>query len=196
MKPLQLLLPITCAAGSFAKPASPKVFETRQSDGPIPIPPSAVIGLQPFQFPTDYNRTASDLNGTPEWWLYCSKTSELVSPTYIDKLVIASLLKTTVDNGTIPNNTGLVWPYLLTEPSSQIYICNHNRLFKFPISVGVFTSVNGLLDEACGRAIAGYVYIDTPWDVAIGRNSTDMHGNPQLQCGGEWSPDSPWAQAR
>lgn len=194
MKPLQLLFPIICAARMSAKIAKVNTSETRHSARSLALPPpSPIDGLRPFQFPTDYNRTANDFNGIPERWLYCSKTSEVVMPGYVDELVNGSFLKSTVDNGTIPNNTGWVWPYLLDQPSTQIYICNHNRLFSFPISAGLFNMANTWLDEICGETMAGYVYFDTPWDVAIGRNSTDPQGNPEPECGGQWSPDSIWS---
>lgn len=194
MQPLKLLTPIIFAARMSAKPAEVNVSETRHSArSPALPPPSPVDGLRPFQFPTDYNGTANDFHGIPERWLYCSKTSEVVSPGYIDELVNGSFLKSTVDNGTIANNTGLVWPYLLDQPSTQIYICNHNRLFSFSISAGLFNMINKWLDGICGEAIGGFVYLDTPWDVAIGRNSTDPQGNPKPECGGQWSPDSIWA---
>lgn len=194
MKPLQLLIPIICAARMSAKIAKVNTSETRHSARSLALPPpSPIDGLRPFQFPTDYNGTANDFNGIPERWLYCSKTSEVVMPGYVDELVNGSFLKSTVDNGTIPNNTGWVWPYLLDQPSTQIYICNHNRLFSFPISAGLINMARTWLNEICGETMAGYVYIDTPWDVAIGRNSTDPQGNPKPECGGQWSPDSIWA---
>lgn len=194
MQPVHLLIPTICAAPGSANPARTTVSETGQPARRLALPPhSPIDGLRPFQFPTDYNRTANDFAGTPEWWLYCSKTSELVNPSYIDELVNGSFLASTINNGSIPNNTGWVWAYLLPEPSTQIYICNHNRLFNFSINVGVFNTVNMWLDEICGEAIAGYVYLDTPWDVAIGRNSTTPNGDPKPECGGKWSPGSIWA---
>lgn len=194
MRPFHLLFALICAAPGYANPALIKTIETQQPPQGLALPPpSPVCGLRPFQFPTDYNGTSNYFNGTPEWWLYCSKTSEPVSPNYIDELLNESFVRTTIQNGSIPNNTGWIWPYLLPEPSTQIYVCNHNRLFNFSISVGVFSTVNRWLDEICGEAIAGYVYLDTPWDVAIGRNSTTPNGDPKLECGGEWSPDSIWA---
>lgn len=114
-------------------------------------------------------------------------------PGYIDELVNGSFLKSTVNNGTMPNNTGREWPYLLDQPSTQIYVCNYNRLFSYSISAGLFNMVNRWLDEICSETMAGYVYLDTPWDVAIGRNSTDPQRNPKPECGGQWSPGSIWA---
>lgn len=194
MQPLQLLLPALCAARESTKLAHMNVPETAHPAQRLALPPHApVVGLRPFHHPTDYNSTANDLSGTPEWWLYCSKTPELVSPSYIDELVNGSFLTSTINNGSIPNNNGWVWVYLIPEPSTQIYICNHNQMFNFSINVGVFNTVNRWLDEICGEAIAGYVYLDTPWDVAIGRNSTTPNGYPKPECGGQWSPDSGWA---
>lgn len=168
--------------------------ETRHSARSAALPPaSPVDGLRPFQFPTDYNSTANYFNGTPEWWLYCSKTPEVVNPGYVDELVNGSFLENTITNGSVPNNIGWVWVYPLPSPSTQIYVCNHNRMFNFSISVGIFNTVNRWLDEICGETLAGYVYLDTPWDVAIGRNSTDAQGNPKPECGGQWAPDSIWS---
>lgn len=194
MRPFHFLFALICATLGYANPTLINTPGTQRPPQRLALPPpSPVGGLRPFQFPTDYNRTANYFNGTPEWWLYCSKTSEVVSPNYVNELLNGSFVRTTIQNGSIPNNTGWIWPYLLPEPSTQIYICNHNRLFNFSISVGVFSTINTWLDEICGEAIAGYVYLDTPWDVAIGRNSTTPNGDPKLECGGEWSPDSIWA---
>ena len=137
MQPLQLLLLIISAAGKFAKTAPMSKSETSQSARSPQleagqIPPSPAIGLKPFQFPTDFNATTRDWDGTPESWIYCSKTPELVNSSFVDELVDSSFLKITVDNGTIHNYTGLVWPYLGPNPSTQIYMCNHTRMFSFP----------------------------------------------------------------
>ena len=58
------------------------------------------------------------------------------------------------------------------------------------MSAGVFRKVNRWLDQYCSYTKAGYVYLDTPWDVAIGRDSTDSQGYPKSECGGELSWDS------
>lgn len=184
MQLLQLFLALTYAAGSFARPGLMHAPETRQLALP---PPVAVNGLEPFQFSTDYEAAADYYDGIPESWLYCSNSSEWITPSYVDELISGSVLKSTSDNGTIPSKTGWVWYVPLNEQSSQVYACNYNRLFSFPISAGVFKHVNGWLDEICGVTMAGYIYLDTPWDVAIGRNSTDAQGYPRPQCGGEWS---------
>ena len=48
--------------------------------------------------------------------------------------------------------------------------------------------VNKWLDLYCGQTVAGFLYFNSPWDVAIGRNSTNPGGDPKVECGGEWSP--------
>lgn len=184
MQLLQLVLTVICAAGSSAKAGPIHAPKTRQLAIP---PPVAVTGLKPFQFPTDYNASAPYYDGTPEFWLYCSKTSEWITPSYVDELIGGNVLESASDNVTIPSKTGWVWYVPLNEQSSQVYACNYNRLFRYPISAGIFRGVNGWLDEICGVTVAGYMYFDTPWDVAIGRNSTDAQGYPRPQCGGELS---------
>lgn len=184
MQLLQLFLTVICAAGSSAKPIQMHALETRQ----LALPPPVVVkGLEPFQFPTDYDASAPYSDGAPEHWLYCSKTSEWITPSYVDELISGSVLQSTFDNGTIPSKTGWVWYVPLNEQSSQVYACNYNRLFDLPISAGVFRHVNVWLDAICGVTMAGYMYFGTPWDVAIGRNSTDAQGYPRPQCDGEWS---------
>lgn len=184
MQPCLLLIPLVCAVLDSAKIIMMPVLETRQAALP---PPTPVDGLRPFQFPTDYNGTNNHFDGIPERWLYCSKTPEAVNPDYLDAIANGSFVKSTVDKGMIPNNTGWVWPYPLNGPSTQVYVCNYNRLFDFPISAGVFKMTSTWLDEICGEKVAGYVYLDTPWDVAIGRNSTTPQGDADLECGGKWA---------
>lgn len=184
MQPCPLLISLVRAALDSAKIVMVPVLETRQAALP---PPTAVDGLMPFRFPTDWNGTSNRFDGIPERWVYCSKTPEAVNPDYVDELVNGSFVKSTVHDGAIPNNTGWVWRYPIPGPSTQIYVCNHNRLFNFPISAGVFNMVNTGLNEICGEAVAGYVYIDTPWDVAIGRNSSTLNGHARLECGGQWA---------
>lgn len=184
MQLLHLLLAVNCAAGSPVKSGMRHAPETRQLALP---PPVTVNGLKPFQFPTDYNASAPYYDGTPESWLYCSKTSEWITPSYVNELIGGSVLESASDNAIIPSKTGWVWYVPLNEQSSQVYACNYNRLFRYAISAGIFRGVNVWLDQICGVTMAGYMYFDTPWDVAIGRNSTDPQGYPRPQCGGEWA---------
>jgi hypothetical protein len=191
MQPFQLLLALVCAAGSSAKTSRIHNSKTRTSARSLAVPPPVTVnGLRPFQFPTDYTMSEKSLDEMPEMWIYCSRTSETIIPSYVDELVNGSLLRSTLNDGTIPSQTGWVWWVPAGGNSSQIHVCNYNRHFSFSMSAGVFRKINTLLGEYCGEVMAGYVYIDSPWDVAIGRNSTDSQGYPQPECGGELLWDS------
>ncbi|KAI3393342.1 hypothetical protein diail_4423 [Diaporthe ilicicola] len=166
---LQYFLLLISAACWSAKHAAANASETTQStqSTTATVPPT-IESLRPFRFPKIYNKTAT-FPGLPEFWLYCSTTSEVISAGDIDDLVKGEFAQSTIDFGMIASRSGWVW----TQGKSQIYICNYNRLFNSSISVGVYKKVSGWLDVRCGKANSGYIYFDTPWDVAIGRDSTN-----------------------
>lgn len=108
----------------------------------------------------------------------------------IDDLVKGDFLNSTVNLGMVPNRTGWLWAPPADGPRSQIYICNYNPQYYYPISVQTYKMVDRWLDKQCGEAFGGYVYFDRPWDVAIGRDSTNPDGSPRNECDKEWPAGS------
>lgn len=187
MKILQLIPAMILAAGSCSHASPVRATETIRSVQSLAVPePVTISGLPPFQFPNDYNASNPYNDGVPDLWHYCSKnTSDWITVDHVDELVKGRFLESTFDNGTIPFQTGLVWYVPMGEHSTQIYVCNHSRRFSFPFSAGLFRKFDDLLDQFCGITVSGYVYLDTPWDVAIGRDTTTPEGYAKSECGGE-----------